>query len=509
MPFLLDLPLRYKFWLVNGVSFIGMLVLSLCAVLDYRHGVLEGQQAQARLMLRYQSTAAVIDSSLPLSFRVENGRVQWLSDAAPEPAGLRQRLQTVHIQPGFQWSDAAGDTGWHHHWADFFWHDPLRYLALYGNGHDQALGQIVEIPSVLQLCWEKAPYYGVVVFLMMLLVLFASQMLILFVSKPITVLRQAMLHVHRHGDLSVRVAADSNDEVGQMTQAFNEMVKDLSRIVTDIRAAVMTMDTMADNLVQDARSNVQSIQNQQAETEQLAAAITEMACTSQDVKRNADDNNGLSLQSVQVARSGNQQVEFVVDAITHLAEDIRTGAAVVHKLADETGSIGSALDVIRSIAEQTNLLALNAAIEAARAGEQGRGFAVVADEVRSLAQRVQDSTDQIKRMLDQLQHSSEEAVSVMNARSDAANKCAAQAQQAGAVIQEIAHHAQQINDANGQIAVSVNQQNMTVESINRNVIQLRDEMDSVFTSVKRHADTARTLAELSSRMSRSIEHLKP
>src|SRR5690606_10482339 len=192
-------------------------------------------------------------------------------------------------------------------------------------------------------------------------------------------------------------------------------------------------------------------------------------------------------------------------AITRLADDIRSGAQVVHKLADETTSIGSALDVIRSIAEQTNLLALNAAIEAARAGEQGRGFAVVADEVRSLAQRVQDSTDQIKKMLDQLQRSSEEAVFVMNARSDSANKCAEQAQHAGTVIHEISRHSQQINDANGQIAVSVNQQNVTVESINQNVIQLRDEMESVFTSIKRNADSARTLAELSSRMTRSIQ----
>src|SRR5690606_28402381 len=203
-------------------------------------------------------------------------------------------------------------------------------------------------------------------------------------SRPMNLLRTAMMKVHEQGDLSVRVSSESSDEVGQMTLAFNQMVKDLARIVTEIRGAAMTMDSMSEHLVKEARNNVQSIQNQQSETEQLAAAITEMACTSQDVQRNATDNNQRSLQSVSVAQSGNQQVDFVVQAITRLADDIRSGAQVVHKLADETTSIGSALDVIRSIAEQTNLLALNAAIEAARAGEQGRGFAVVADEVRSL-----------------------------------------------------------------------------------------------------------------------------
>ena len=508
MQFLLNLPLRYKFWLVNGVSFVGMLVLSLFAIVDYRHGLLSERQAQARVELAFRAASSAAEAFSPLSFRIVDGRLGEQTGSDVDAMKLRQRLQAVTVESGFQWLDAEGDAGESHFWADLFSADALRYLAIHGTGHDQAVGQVVAVPSVLQLCWDKAPCYALVVFLMMLLVLFASQMLIQFVSKPVTVLRQAMLKVHQHGDLAVRVDSHSNDEVGQMSLAFNQMVKDLARIVTEIRAAALTMDAMAENLVGESRNNVQSIQSQQAETEQLAAAITEMACTSQDVKRNADDNNGLSLQSVQVARSGNQQVDFVVDAITRLAGDIRSGAAVVHKLADETSSIGSALDVIRSIAEQTNLLALNAAIEAARAGEQGRGFAVVADEVRSLAQRVQDSTDQIKRMLDHLQRSSEEAVSVMNARSDAAGKCADQAQQAGTVIHEIARHAQQINDANSQIAVSVNQQNVTVESINRNVILLRDEMDTVFTSVKRNADTARTLAELSSRMSRSIEHLK-
>ena len=423
-------------------------------------------------------------------------------------SALAERLKSLRYEKVVRFDDRVGEAGLSRWWADFFQSDPLRYVALQATGSGGAVGVVVPVPSLLQLCWEKAPYYGLVVFLMMSLILVASQLLILFVSRPITVLRKAMLEVREQGNLGVRLESESNDEVGQMTQAFNQMVKDLARLVTEIRAAAMTMDSMSVHLVNEVRQNVQSIQNQQAETEQLAAAITEMSCTSQDVQRNANDNNQLALQSVSVARSGNDQVDFVVDAITRLAGDIRDGAAVVHKLADETSSIGSALDVIRSIAEQTNLLALNAAIEAARAGEQGRGFAVVADEVRSLAQRVQDSTDQIKRMLDQLQHSSVEAVSVMNARSEDAGNCAEQAQKAGVVIHEIADHTQQINDANGQIAVSISQQTATAESVNRNVIQLRDEMEAVYTSIKRNADAARTLAELSSRMNRSIEHLK-
>ncbi|MEZ5504483.1 MAG: methyl-accepting chemotaxis protein [Gammaproteobacteria bacterium] len=504
MQFLLNLPLRYKFWLVNGVSFVGMLVLTLFAIIDHRYALIDMSQEQARQILEAQAATNSVPEGDARTFRIDQGVVKWQGGNGVTAVQLQQRLAMVPASPGFHWHDSQSG-GWV---ADFFGAEPLRYVALWRRADDTAVGQIYPIPTLFDLWLDKAPYYAVVVFLMMLLVLFASQMLIVFVSRPMNLLRAAMMKVHEQGDLSVRVSTDSSDEVGQMTLAFNQMVKDLARIVTEIRAAAMTMDSMSDHLVKEARNNVQSIQNQQSETEQLAAAITEMACTSQDVQRNATENNQHSLQSVSVAQSGNQQVDFVVQAITRLADDIRSGAQVVHKLADETTSIGSALDVIRSIAEQTNLLALNAAIEAARAGEQGRGFAVVADEVRSLAQRVQDSTDQIKRMLDQLQRSSEEAVSVMNARSDEASKCVQQAQEAGSVIHAIADHSRQINDANGQIAVSITQQSETVESVNRNVIQLRDEMEAVYTSVKRNAEAARTLAELSSRMSRSIEHLK-
>ncbi len=415
LRFLLDLPLKYKFWLVNLVSFAGMLVITLVAIVDYRNGLLALAQLQA--------------------------------DPSP-------------------------------------------------------------VPSLLELCLEKSVYYGVTVFLMMLLLLAASQALIQFVSKPVATLRDAMRKVHEQGDLSVRVQCESADEVGQMTLAFNNMVKDVSRIVTEIRAAAFTMDSMSEYLAKESSNNVHSVEVQQGETEQLAAAITEMACTSQDVQRNANENNVRSMESVKVAKHGNQQVDFVVDAITRLATDIRDGATVVHRLADETSAIGSALDVIKSIAEQTNLLALNAAIEAARAGEQGRGFAVVADEVRSLAQRVQDSTDQIKAMLDRLQQSSVHAVSVMTERSNDAGRCVEQAQKAGEVIHEIAGNAQRINDSNTQIAVSTTEQSTTMESVNQNVIKLRDEMEAVSTSVKRNADAARTLAELSTRMMKSISHLK-
>ncbi|MAA59495.1 MAG: methyl-accepting chemotaxis protein, partial [Pseudomonadales bacterium] len=279
-------------------------------------------------------------------------------------------------------------------------------------------------------------------------------------------------------------------------------------IVTEIRSAAMTMDVMSKNLVQEVDGNARSIEVQKGEAARLVDAITHMAANNQHVQDNATDNNQRSLASVTVAAEGNQQIEYVVESITRLAADIRESAEVVQQLAEETGAISSALDVINSIAEQTNLLALNAAIEAARAGEQGRGFAVVADEVRNLAQRVQDSTEEIKVMLHKLESSSSTAVEVMNARSDAAQRCVEQADSADKVIHEIASNVQAINDANGQIAQSIIQQTKTVEDVSGSVTKLSEEMESVSESVKRNAGAAQILAELSSRMAKVIEHLK-
>ncbi|HVL00556.1 MAG TPA: methyl-accepting chemotaxis protein [Dongiaceae bacterium] len=508
MRYLLDLPLKYKFWLLNLVSFAGMLLLTLTAVVDYRAGLLKQAQQQAEQLLTVQAQQPANALNLPQGFVITDGGVRWQDHGIAPEAQLQRRVARLTSRSGFQFNDQLADAGMSSLWATLFGSDPLRYIAIQSGSDGSRIGLAVAVPSLFALCLDKAIFYGSVVLFLMLVILASSQALILFVSKPITALRDAMRRVHENGDLSVRAVSVSNDEVGQMTLAFNNMVRDVGRIVTEIRAAAFTMDSMAEHLAKESSRNVQSVEVQQGETEALAAAITEMACTSLDVQRNANDNNVRSMESVKVARNGNQEVDQVVNAITRLANDIRAGADVVHKLADETSSIGSALDVIRSIAEQTNLLALNAAIEAARAGEQGRGFAVVADEVRSLAQRVQDSTDQIKSMLDRLQQSSVHAVSVMTERSKEAGRCADQAQKAGSVISEIAVNAQRINDSNTQIAVSTTEQSTTVESVNQNVIKLRDEMDTVSTSVKRNADAARTLAQLSARMMQSIAHLK-
>ena len=504
--YLLDLPLKFKFWLLNAVSFVGMLVLVLCALVDYRQGLLQQAVVQSEIVLALVDPDKPQVNAVPGLFQLQDQQFTWLGQDYP------QGSMTGYWNPLPRHSgvfDAMAQRGWlARWWADCFNNDGLRYISIQAQG-DRILGMAVSVPSLAQLAFAKTGYYGVVVFMLMLAVLFFSQMLIQFVSKPMQLLRDTMQRVQNDGELRVAVDSHSRDEVGQMTDAFNSMVKDLASIVTEIRTASMTMDVMSKNLVKEVDGNARSMEIQRGEVAQLVDAIAQMVLNNQDVQSNATDNTQRSLASVAVAREGNQQAEFVVASITQLAEEIRAGANVVQQLAAETGAIGSSLDVINSIAEQTNLLALNAAIEAARAGEQGRGFAVVADEVRNLARRVQDSTEEIKAMLLKLEHSSSRAVDVMNARSDEAGRCVEQADNADKVIHEIANNVQTMSDANNQIAHSINQQSETVDGVNHSVHKLSEEMEAVSESVKRNAGAAQILAELSNRMTKAIAHFKP
>jgi len=483
-----------------------MLVLVLFALTDQRIDALAQVRAQAATTLQLVQVHPQSVQGMQGLFRVVGGKAQWM-DSHRSATALQLRWDAVKAD-GDGFSDTLADSGmaarW---WHDVFASDDLRYLAYNGTA-PEVVGMVLIMPSLLDVALSKAWYYGLVVFLLMMVVLFCSQMLIQFVSKPMQALRDTMRQVQQNGDLRVKVESRSRDEVGEMTEAFNNMVQDLARIVTEIRSAAMTMDVMSKNLVKEVDGNARSIEVQKSEATQLVEAIGHMVANNQHVHGNASDNTQRSLSSVGVAKEGNTQVDSVVESITRLAADIRDGADVVQRLAEETGAISSALDVINSIAEQTNLLALNAAIEAARAGEQGRGFAVVADEVRNLAKRVQESTEEIKAMLHRLEHSSKTAVEVMNARSDEARRCVEQADNAGKLIHEIARNVQVMNDANGQIADRINQQTDTVTGVNRSVTMLSDEMETVSESVQRNAGAAQILAELSSRMTKVIAHLK-
>ncbi|MFF7710106.1 methyl-accepting chemotaxis protein [Pseudomonas sp. NPDC007930] len=248
----------------------------------------------------------------------------------------------------------------------------------------------------------------------------------------------------------------------------------------------------------------QAMQRQRQETDQVATAINEMSSAAQEVAHSAQN----AAQAAHKTDAEGQQARKVVDGsvrqIHALVGDIRTSGASLDTLQNDVQSIVGVLAVIRSIAEQTNLLALNAAIEAARAGEAGRGFAVVADEVRALASRTQQSTQEIQGMIDRLQQGTEAAVAAMRRSSDAGEGTSEQANQAGVSLDTIAGLIGTINSMNAQIASAAEEQTAVAEEINRSVHHIAQAVEQVTEETEQSAATSRSLASLGEQLGRLV-----
>jgi methyl-accepting chemotaxis protein len=274
------------------------------------------------------------------------------------------------------------------------------------------------------------------------------------------------------GDLAARVNYMGHDELGQVARAFNKMAENFKGGLSEVAGATSQLAAAAEELSAINAETNQGISRQQSETERVATAVNEMSTTVHDVARNAAQAAQATQGADAEAQRGKQVVKENIRAIEALAAEVERAAQVIKKLEAESASIGTVVDVIRGIAEQTNLLALNAAIEAARAGEQGRGFAVVADEVRTLASRTQQSTQEIQRMIQGLQTGAGEAVKVMVEGRNRAQASVKQAAEAGESLESITQAVANITDLNIQIASAAEEQSVVAEEINRNVLTI-------------------------------------
>ena len=270
-------------------------------------------------------------------------------------------------------------------------------------------------------------------------------------------------------DLSRRLHATSDEELRDFAHWFNAFVDRVHRMVNQLSQTSSALSRTADHLADSSRAASQGTNDQRQEISQVASAVNQMSSTVQEVANNVATAATDAGNADTEANEGKQVVAETMDAIRALASDIQRASDVISQLQKESENIGSVLDVIRGIAEQTNLLALNAAIEAARAGEQGRGFAVVADEVRTLASRTQSSTEEIHAMIERLQSGARDAVSVMEQGRRQAERSVMQAERAGGALAEITRAVSVIKDMTNQIAVASREQSHVTAEINRSI----------------------------------------
>lgn len=310
------------------------------------------------------------------------------------------------------------------------------------------------------------------------------------------------------GDLTIRVPINTQDEIGEMGQNFNIFAQKLQGIIRSIAQLTQQLSVSADGL-NELMANTQSrLKEQQQETSVVASGISQMSDTVSNVVSNAESASASAGTADDEAKAGRGIVVAAAQSITALANDIESSSDVVEKLKADTKNIGSVLDVIKSIAEQTNLLALNAAIEAARAGEQGRGFAVVADEVRTLAQRTQDSTQEIEGLIAELRNGAEQAVAVMTASRDQAGSSVVEAKNAEASLTKITQAVEAILQMNTQISSAADAQSAVSEDIKRNVANIQAAAGDTTRTAAHASEASSTVAHLSDELANLVGQFK-
>jgi methyl-accepting chemotaxis protein len=308
------------------------------------------------------------------------------------------------------------------------------------------------------------------------LVTVIGQLLFFLISQgirhPVNLLRGTIREIEQDGDLRRRVKYDHADELGTVAASLNAMLGKFQESMVRVSSSANALRQSSQEVERTAEQVLRSTNQQEAEISQVAAAMHEMAASIQEVAQNAQHAAQNTGTAETQAMNGRQVVSQSAESIRTLAGEIEQAAQVIRQLEQDGNRIGMVVDVIRGIAEQTNLLALNAAIEAARAGEQGRGFAVVADEVRNLASKTQASTQEIQQMIEALQARTGEATAVMQAGQARARESVEQAQQAGEALVAITEAIERINDMTAQIAHATEQQSEVAEEISRSVTNI-------------------------------------
>ncbi|QEP44428.1 methyl-accepting chemotaxis protein [Ectothiorhodospiraceae bacterium BW-2] len=317
-----------------------------------------------------------------------------------------------------------------------------------------------------------------------------------------------MTHVRESGDLTQMSQLHDKSEFGQLGGDLNLLLTSMRDFVAEVKRVSTELESTSGSMANIAKENAMLMQQQHSQTDQVAVAMNEMTATVAEIARNAQDASDAANRVKQLTMEGDAVVQGAIGAITALASEVEQSSKVIAELKQGSENIGSVLDVIGGIAEQTNLLALNAAIEAARAGEQGRGFAVVADEVRNLAQRTQESTQEIQAMITRLQEGAENAVQAMADGRRQSEIGVEKANLAGEALHEITAAAMTINDMNAQIASASEQQMSVSQEIDANVVTIASAADQTAAKANENRNHSERLAAISQQLLQMAERYR-
>ena len=350
-----------------------------------------------------------------------------------------------------------------------------------------------------------------VAFSLILLIVVIVSLLLIYskIAPPLTALNKSLSAMKQGGgDLSRRIPHETRDEVGEIVGLFNDFLSQLHALMRKVATEVDQLVSTANRLQMMSQRAQKDVQKQQLGTDQVATTVTELSATVAEVSNNTSSAAQNAEQSCAAANNGKSVVTNTVQAIHSLSNNIDRASSVIAKVEHDCVNVSSVLDVIQSIADQTNLLALNAAIEAARAGEQGRGFAVVADEVRTLASRTQDSTHEIQSMIERLQNGSREAVKAMNDSQNQTKETVTVIENTGTLLENISTMAERISQMNSHISDAVREQKIVVEHINQNVIAINEVAASSAADAEQTAQESLHLQQIANNLHTAIAQFK-
>ena len=327
--------------------------------------------------------------------------------------------------------------------------------------------------------------------------------------EPLHALRKSLQEINSgQGDLTKRLEITSNDEFGDVSNEFNTFIDYLQNLITEVKGRSRNVRENTDKTALSSAQSSTELNTQLVELDNLAASINRMSATANDVATNAQTAAERANQADIATQAGEQVVARTTDSILQLTDQMGNVVETITHLVDYSNNIESILTVITNIADQTNLLALNAAIEAARAGEHGRGFAVVADEVRTLASKTQESTKQIHDMISQLQEGVREAEKAILENKDKANSTQLIAKEASSALETIRNSIHEISDMTGQIASAADMQSTSAQEIDHNTIRIRDISQSLSNAVKEQSSLCENMVDITIEQTTSLDKLK-